>query len=313
MDIFTVINPGALTTIQDIGRFGFLDKGVPPSGALDSFACRVANLLVGNRENVAVLEITVMGPVLEAMAAADIAVTGAEMGMTINKNSFPAWQSTRVKKGDIIRIPRAEKGCRAYLATNGGFAVPLVMGSRATFVRAGFGGLQGRGLIKGDILQKGEAPLLTRPRIIPDKFIPECRQEILLRAIPGPQAESFQRALDLFFTACYEITGQSDRMGYRLRGPLVEHDPGVPKSIITEPVMPGNVQIPADGQPIILLLEQTTGGYSKIATVITADIGKIAQAMPGNRVRFERISLAEAHHLYRDAEKRIEEIIRLFN
>ncbi|MHB8091803.1 MAG: 5-oxoprolinase subunit C family protein [Syntrophales bacterium] len=313
MNIFTVKNPGALTTIQDLGRFGFLDQGVPPSGALDPFACRVANLLVGNQENMAVLEITVMGPMLEAMAEADIAITGAEMGMTINKNPVPAWRSTRVNKGDMIRIPRAEKGCRAYLAVTGGFDVPVVMGSRSTFVRAGFGGLHGRGFVKGDILKKGEGALLERPQILPAEFIPEYRQKIVLKAIPGPQDDSFQYAIDLFFTACYEVTAQSDRMGYRLQGPLIKHDPDAPKSIVTEPVIPGNIQIPADGQPIILLVEQTTGGYSKIATVITTDIGKIAQAMPGSTLKFEKTSIKEAHRLYREAENRFKKIRTTFS
>lgn len=309
MDIFIVKNPGALTTLQDLGRFGFLEMGVPPSGALDPFACRVANLLVGNPESRAVLEITVTGPTLEARAEAEIALTGAEMGMTVNGNPVDSWRSARVQKGDIIRIPGASRGCRAYLAVNGGFDVPLVMGSRSTFVRALFGGLKGRGLVKGDLLEKGEDNILPETsRVLPARFIPEYRNEIVLRAIPGPQENSFRNGADLFFAARYEVTAQSDRMGCRLRGPLVEHDPGLPKSIITEPVTPGNIQIPADGQPIILLVEQTTGGYSKIATVITADLGKIAQARPGTTARFESVSIEEAHRLYRAHAERLQEI-----
>lgn len=308
MDIFAVKNPGPMTTIQDLGRFTFLDRGVPSSGALDSFSCRVANILVGNPENMAVLEITVMGPVLEAMEEADIAITGAEMGVTINKNPLSAWRTARVKKGDILRIPRAETGCRAYLAVSGGFDVPYVMGSRSTFVRGHFGGLQGRGLIKGDLLKKGEGALQNRLRILPDEFIPEYRKEIVLKAIPGPQDNSFRGALDSFFTVSYEVAAKSDRMGCRLQGPFIGHDLDAPQSIITEPVMPGNIQIPADGQPILLLVEQTTGGYSKIATVITTDIGKVAQAIPGSKVKFERASVEEAHRLYREQENRLQKI-----
>src|SRR3989339_203854 len=237
MEIFTVKNPGALTTIQDLGRFGFLEMGVPRSGALDSFACRVANLLAGNPENRAVLEITITGPTLVAMAEAEIALTGAEMGMTVNSNPVGSWRTTRVQKGDIVRIPRASSGCRAYLAVNGGVDVPLVMKSRSTLVRADFGGLKGRGLVKGDLLKKGEDIVLPEPsRILPAQFIPEYRKEIVLRAIPGPQDNFFRNAADSFFTTRYEVTAQSDRMGCRLRGPLVEHDPGAPRSIITEPV-----------------------------------------------------------------------------
>ena len=306
MDIFTVKSPGSLTTVQDLGRFGFLDRGVPPSGALDSFACRVANLLVGNDETMAVLEITVMGPVLEATAETDIAMTGAEMGMTINRNLVPSWQTVRVKAGDVIRMPQAKKGCRAYLAVSGGFDVPIVMGSRSTFARAGFGGMKGRALVKGDTLKRGAGILLKHSRRLPDAFIPAYQGDSLLRAIPGPQDDSFKDSLESFFIHTYQVSAESDRMGCRLWGPPVEHDAGKPQSIVTEPVVPGNIQIPADGRPIILLVEQTSGGYSKIATVVSADMGKVAQAMPGSSVKFERVSLSTAHLLYREEEKRMQ-------
>ncbi len=312
MDIFAVKNPGSFTTVQDLGRFGFLDRGVPPSGALDTFACRVANMLVGNEETLAVLEITVMGPTLEAMAEADIAVTGAEMGMTINRNPVPSWQSVRVKAGDVIRIPQAKTGCRACLAVSGGLDAPMVMGSRSTFARAGFGGFHGRALLKGDILKRGVGILLKQPRRLPDAFIPAYQKDSLLRAVPGPQDNSFTDSLESFFTHTYQVSAESDRMGCRLLGPPVEHDPGTPQSIITEPVVPGNIQIPADGRPIILLVEQTTGGYSKIATVISADMGNVAQAMPGSSVTFERVTLATAHLLYRKEQKRMQIVRELF-
>ena len=308
MDIFLVHNPGLMTTVQDLGRFGFLDSGVPPSGALDSFACRIANLLVGNPENLAVLEMTVTGPTFEAMRKADIAITGAEMGATLNKIPIVSWEAIRVKKGDTIRIPRTHKGCRAYLAVNGGFDVPLLMGSRSTFVRAKFGGFQGRMLLKGDVLKKGECALSDHRRSLPPEFIPDYQKEIVLRAIPGPQEDSFNNAIDLFFKAHYQVTAQSDRMGCRLHGPLIEHDKDAPESIVTEPTIPGNVQVPADGQPIILLVEQTTGGYSKIATVISTDMQKVAQLMPGHTVMFERTTVENAHILYRESESRLQQI-----
>jgi biotin-dependent carboxylase-like uncharacterized protein len=309
MDIFTVKNPGPMTTIQDLGRFGFLDRGVPPSGALDQFACRIANLLVGNDEDAAVLEITVMGPILEALGDADIAITGAEMGMSINKSPVPAWKSVHLRKGDVVRIPRAATGCRAYLSVAGGFDVPEVMKSRSTFVRANFGGFQGRALLRGDTLQKGtRAGNPSFPRALPVEFVPEYQKECVLRAIAGPQDDSFADSIDAFFTACYEVAAESDRMGSRLLGPSIVHDAHAPKSIVTEPVTPGNIQIPADGKPIILLVEQTTGGYSKIATVISTDIGKVAQAVPGSSVRFERVDITEARRLCREAEDTLEKI-----
>lgn len=304
MEVFAVRQPGPMTTVQDLGRCGFLDRGVPVSGALDAFSCRVANLLVGNEEGAAVLEITMLGPALEVLAETDIALTGAEMGMTINRTSAPGWRTIGVKPGDIIRIPLAKAGCRAYLAVTGGIAVPSLMGSRSTFVRAKIGGLQGRGLIKGDILQRGAGGrLLKHPRKLPGAWIPQYPSEIALRALPGPQDDFFRKGSAVFFGASYEVATESDRMGCRLRGPAVERDAGMPQSIITEPTMPGNVQIPADGRPIILLVEQTTGGYAKIATVISSDIPKLAQAVPGNIVRFERVALKEAHRLYRQQQE----------
>jgi antagonist of KipI len=308
MELFAVRNPGPMTTVQDLGRLAFLDRGVPLSGALDPFACRVANLLVGNSEEAAVLEITVMGPTLEVLTPADIALTGAEMGMTVNQAPVRGWRTLRVNPGDVIRIPRAAQGCRAYLAVTGGIDVPLMMGSRSTFVRAKIGGVQGRGLIKGDILHRGAGLLLDRPRELPDVWIPQYAPEITLRAVPGPQDDAFREGIDAFFGACYEVTQQADRMGCRLLGPAVHRDAGSPESIVTEPTMPGNVQLPADGQPIILLVEQTSGGYAKIATVITADLPNVAQAMPGNTVRFERVTLENAHRLYEEQQTKLQQI-----
>ncbi|HOG16148.1 MAG TPA: biotin-dependent carboxyltransferase family protein [Syntrophales bacterium] len=302
MEAFAVRTSGPMTTVQDLGRRGFLDRGVPLSGALDPFACRAANLLVGNAETEAVLEFTLMGPTLEILSAADIALTGADMGMTVNGGAVPGWRAVRVSPGDIVRIPRAVAGCRAYLAVTGGIDVPPVMGSRSTFVRARIGGVQGRGLVKGDVLRRGERKLSGDLRSFPDAWIPRYAREISLRAIPGPQDDSFRQGSAVFFSAVYEVTTEADRMGYRLRGPAVECDEGVPKSIVTEPTTPGNVQIPADGQPIILLVEQTSGGYAKIATVISPDLSRVAQALPGNTVRFERITVEDAHRLYREQQ-----------
>jgi antagonist of KipI len=312
MEIFAVRNPGPMTTVQDLGRLAFLDRGVPLSGALDPFACRVANLLVGNPEGAAVLEITVIGPTFEVLAVADIALTGADMGMTVNREPVRGWRTVRVNPGDIIRIPRVASGCRAYLAVTGGIDVTPMMGSRSTFVRAEIGGMQGRGLIKGDIMRRGAGALLGRPRELLDEWIPQYAREIALRALPGPQDDAFRESIDAFFGAPYVVTPQADRMGCRLRGTTVHRDAGSPESIVTEPTMPGNVQVPADGQPIILFVEQTSGGYAKIATVITADLPKAAQAMPGNAVRFERVTLEDAHRLYREQQKRLQQIREYF-
>jgi biotin-dependent carboxylase-like uncharacterized protein len=213
-----------------------------------------------------------------------------------------------VNSGDVIRIPRAAHGCRAYLAVTGGIDVPLMMGSRSTFVRAKIGGVQGRGVIKGDILNRGAGELPDRLRDLSDEWIPQYAREIALRALPGPQDDVFRKGIDDFFGAPYVVTPQADRMGCRLRGPAIRRDDESPESIVTEPTMPGNVQVPADGQPIILFVEQTSGGYAKIATVITADLPKAAQAMPGNIVRFEQVGLENARGLYQEQQKRLQQI-----
>jgi antagonist of KipI len=308
MELFSVRNPGSMTTVQDLGRPAFLDRGVPFSGALDPFACRVANLLVGNPESAAVLEITMLGPTLEVLVPADIALTGADMGMTVNRSPVRGWRSARVNPGDLIRIPRAQEGCRAYLAVAGGIDAPPVMGSRSTFVRAAIGGIAGRALLKGDVLHRGEGASQEQPRTLPEAWIPRYPREILLRAVPGPQDDLFREGIAAFFGAAYEVSLQTDRMGCRLGGPVVRRDSGGAESIVTEPTVPGNIQIPADGQPIILLVEQTSGGYAKIATVIAADLPWVAQAVPGNAVRFERVTLENAHRLYREEQEMLRRI-----
>jgi biotin-dependent carboxylase-like uncharacterized protein len=308
MEAFIVQRPGLFTSVQDRGRFGYLDRGVPLSGAVDDYAFRIANLLVGNAPEAAVLEITMLGPVLEIQSDADIALTGADMGMTLNGEPAPGWQSLRVKKGDMIRMPRAKSGCRAYLAVTGGIDVPIVMGSRSTCSRAKLGGYEGRILREKDLLRRADGPLLSKPRSLPGKWIPAYSREISLRAIPGPQDDAFRMDLERFFSAEYEVTLQSDRMGYRLKGPAIHHDEGLPESIISEAITPGNVQLPADGQPIILLVEQTSGGYTKIATVISTDIRRVAQAVPRARIKFECVTLEEAHRLCRQEAQAMREI-----
>lgn len=313
MEAFKVISPGPMTTIQDLGRFSFMDRGVPSSGALDCFSCRIANILVGNSQDCAVLETTFMGPSLEALCDMDIALTGAESDLTINGNRVESWRSYSVKSGDVIMMARASSGCRGYLALTGGIDVPVVMGSRSTFVRARLGGLGGRALIKGDILKRCPGGLLKQPRILPLEFIPKYSREMTLRAIPGPQDHAFKEERAVFFSSVYEVSAQTDRMGCRLKGKAIRQDPGAPKSIVTEATVPGNIQVPEDGLPIILLVEQTTGGYAKIATVISTDIPLLAQALPGHKAVFERVSVERAHELYRDQRRLISTVAGLFD
>ncbi len=302
MDAFRVLKPGPYTSVQDAGRYGYQQFGIPPTGVLDQQAFRAANILVGNQEAAAVLETTVIGPQLEALSDADVAVTGAAATITVNTRSVRGWSAFRVQRGDMLTIGPVKSGCRGYLAVTGGIDVPLVMGSRSCYVAAKIGGHEGRVLAKGDILTRGEGRLLATPREMPEEDIPRYVSDITLRAVPGPQQDFFDQGAGIFFDSEFTVSVNANRMGYRLEGPRIPQTAGMPKSIISEPSLPGGVQIPPDGHPIILLVEQTVGGYTKIATVISADLPRVAQAKPGDRVRFVKVDLEEAYAAARRLE-----------
>lgn len=212
MDALKILNPGGYTTVQDKGRWGFQEMGIPVSGALDHFAFQIANTLVGNHHNAAALEISVIGPLIEILVDADIALTGAEMEMTINDQPVNQWRSIRVKKGDILSIQAVKKGCRAYLAIGGGIDMPEVMGSCSTYVGRKIGGFHGRPLKKGDVLQSKKTGLLSEHRCLASDMIPVYSSEIIIRAIPGPQDDSFKEGLDLLFTSEFMVTAKSDHL-----------------------------------------------------------------------------------------------------
>ena len=311
MKAFEVLSPGGFTTVQDKGRFGFQQMGVPVCGVLDTFAADMANHLVGNDDHRAVLEITVTGPSLRFLKTLDIAITGAAMDMTLNNRPVRQWQSIRVTSDDELTLSQVRSGCRAYLAVSGGVDVPQVMGSFSTYVGGGLGGYQGRPLKSGDILDAHESPLLTKRREMPENMIPEYPSHVTLRVVPGPQDDYFDPGTTPLFISQYMVTPKADRMGYRLMGEKIPIRPGMPKSIVSEPSMPGGIQIPADEQPIILLVEQTVGGYAKIATVISTDIPKLAQTTPGDTISFEKINLSAAHRIYLDEQKKRADITAL--
>jgi antagonist of KipI len=305
MEVFRVLEPGPFTTIQDSGRYGYQQFGIPVSGALDTYSYLAANVLVGNPDNAAGLEITFMGPRLEALSDALVAVTGAEIPLFVNDQPQAMWTSYRVRRGDVISMKASPKGVRAYLAIAGGILVPRVMGSRSTYTGGKIGGLDGRSLAGGDRLHGGPAVSLNRVSSLPKDLRPKFRTEVTLRVLPGPQDDYFDAGLKVFFGSAFTVTSKADRMGYRLEGPIIKPKEGVPLSIISEPSLSGAVQIPTDGQPIILLVEQTASGYAKIATIITADLDVVAQARPGDKVRFIRVDLTEAHQLHRDYRSRL--------
>ena len=263
---------------------------------MDRVAFLVANRLVGNPDTAAALECTIKGPRLEARRSAVVAVTGAPMGFTINGDEAPTWTAVRVQPGDVLAFQMASAGCRAYVAVAGGLDVPRALGSRATYLRGRLGGLEGRALQKGDALAIGAPAGAGREgRAVPAPLRPEYPAERECRVILGPQDDRFTaEGIRAFLESPYDVTPQADRMGYRLKGPVIAHARG--HDIVSDGIPLGGIQVPGEGQPIVLLVDrQTTGGYTKIATVIGVDIGAIGQTRPGHRVRFRQVTLEEAH------------------
>lgn len=304
--LLRILDPGASTTVQDAGRIGFRQYGVPPTGCLDRFAHRVANILVGNPDNAAVLEMTFIGAGFEILGEADMALTGADMPLSVNNRPVTPWSKFRVKAGDQVNIGQVRSGCRAYLAVTGGINVPKVMDSFSSYAGAHIGGYRGRTLQRGDMLAGNDLELIDDGRCVPESWIPQHPANITLRVIPGPQQEFFAESLSTFFNSTFSVSSQAGRKGYRLEGPEISIQPGMPKSIISEPCLPGCIQVPEDGQPIILLGEQTVGGYAKIATVISTDIDLIAQAMPGDSIRFKSVDIETAYGIARQQHNRLE-------
>lgn len=289
-----VLQPGAMTTVQDLGRYGFQSIGVPTSGAMDQYALRMGNRLLGNPDNCAALECTVVGPRLAVLADTWVAITGADMGAALNHQPIPRWQAFQIQAGDLLTLGQIQSGCRAYICIAGGIDVPAVMGSCSTYLIGKFGGYNGRPLTKGDFIQ-------TLPLSSADHFCAAAEatpvaypSEVTLRAISGPQWDRFKQSRDCFFSSAYQVSDKADRMGYRLTGAAIKIDPGKNQTIVSEPVMPGSIQIPPDGQPIVLMREQTVGGYAKIATIISCDTDKIAQAIPGDTIYFKKVDPDEA-------------------
>jgi antagonist of KipI len=296
-----VLDPGAHTTVQDLGRQGQLRYGIPPSGPIDRPSFIIANRLVANPDNAAGLECTLIGPRLQALAPCAVAVTGADMAITVNGAAAPAWTTLLLLAGDVLKLGVARAGVRGYVALSGGIDVPLVLGSRSTYVRGRMGGVKGRALAKDDVLVLAPAAL-PRVRRLRRDAIPEWTAEPTLRVVLGPQADRFSAdSIAHFLAAAYEMLPQSDRMGARLKGPRIVHARG--HDIISDGIALGSVQVPGDGQPIVLLVDrQSTGGYTKVATMCSSDVARLGQVKPGQRMRFTAIDVADAHRLLREAD-----------
>jgi biotin-dependent carboxylase-like uncharacterized protein len=301
MKAFEVLNPGVFTTVQDLGRPGYMKYGTPASGVADRFSAQVANTLVGNPPGAALLEITLFRLELLGLNDLVIALTGGDLSPTLNGNPLPMWQTFPVKKGDRIAFRMRKQGFRAYLAVQGGLSGKEFLGSRSVFVR----GLMGNVLQTGEILEAGNpvAQSIVLKKM-PQDMVPAFSEKNPLRVILGPQEDRFTpKGMETFLSSAYRVSPQSDRMGYRLQGPTIEHLAGA--DIISEPIARGAIQVPGDGLPIILLWDaQVSGGYTKIANVISADLDRLAQVMPGDRIHFKAVSLEEAHQALREERGR---------
>lgn len=284
-----------LTTIQDLGRYGYQKYGLAVSGPADGYAHRMANILVGNDEHAALLEITLMGLKLLVTEPGIIAITGGDLNPNINGQKAPMWKSIEVDKGDVIQFTVARSGCRSYLAISGGIDVPQVLGSRATDLVGKIGGISGRALKKGDILRVfPKQDIRLKGRRIPDDLIPMYKSDVQIRVILGPQRDSFTKeGIQTFLSSTYTVTKDVDRMGCRLEGPIIDHLESA--DIISEGNFYGGIQVPKSGQPIIFLVgRQSVGGYTKIGGVIGVDLPKLGQVKPGDTVTFSEISIEAA-------------------
>ena len=293
--MITVLQPGLMSTIQDEGRQDFLAYGLPMAGVMDRYAARMANLLCGNPLGAAVIEMTMLGGSFRIGRACRIALCGADMSPLLNGVSIENWSAVDVFPGDLLETGFAKKGCRSYLAVSGGITVPVIMGSRSTYTRAGIGGINGKALKADEQIPTGEnLAIIGKPSRIEMSLIPEYPDHIKIRVLLGPQEELFtQEGISTFLKGEYKVSDEADRMGYRLEGPQINH---VDKAdIISDAVGRGAVQVPGNGQPIVMMADcGTTGGYAKIATVIGSDLWRLAQAKPQDSICFEQCTETEA-------------------
>lgn len=290
MNKIKIHKAGLLTTVQDAGRYGFQRYGMPVSGAMDLLSLHQANYLVSNLENEACLEVTALGPEIEFESNTYIAICGADMNAQINGNEIEMYKTIKVNSGDKLTFRGLRSGFRTYISFAGGIEVPLVMGSKSTYMRGEIGGFQGRQINKGDILEIGDNTNIEI-REINKRDIPIFNEYFTARIIPGPEADHFKvNGLATFLHSEFTLTDQCDRMGYRLTGNKIKHKTSA--DIISSGITFGTIQVPAHGEPIIMMADrQTTGGYTRIANVISDDLPFIAQLKPGDKIAFKEVNL----------------------
>lgn len=307
--------PGLFTTVQDEGRYGYQQFGVTPSGPMDARSFHIANLLVGNNLGEGALEMTFQGPTMKFEEANVVAVTGADMKPTLNGKPVPMYEAFVVEKDDVLKFQFAMNGSRGYVAFAGGLDIPLLMESKSTLASKGLGGVDGRKLQKEDLIgftaPKKELPHMESRKVAKPEF---PNKEVVLRVIRGPQDDCFsEEEIRRFFWYGFKVTNEFDRMGCRLeRSEPVKHlQDG---NIISDGIACGSIQVPTNGQPIIMLADrQTVGGYTKIGTVISVDLSKLAQAKTGMDVRFVEVSLELAQDLYIRELEEMEQADKLLN
>ena len=290
----TVIRPGMLTTVQDLGRCGHRALGVSPGGAMDPFALRMANLLVGNDGNTAGLEMTLAGAEFEFGADTLVAVAGADMG------GLESRRPHRVKAGERVKFGPAKQGCRTYLAVAGGFQIKSLLGGCGTDLRSKFGGHAGRALLAGDVLEVNDVKRdFTGVWFADQSMFPNYSASPVIRVVVGAEAAEFSGGIS---RPEFTVSAKSDRMGIRLDGAKFARNGS--RQLISSAVNQGTIQVPPDGEPIVLMADaQTIGGYPRIAHVISADLPLLAQLKPGDKVRFTNVKIAAAHQVWRERER----------
>ncbi|MDR3279326.1 MAG: biotin-dependent carboxyltransferase family protein [Synergistaceae bacterium] len=296
-----VEKPGMLTLVQDLGRWGHQFRGLTVSGPMDQFSLRMGNVMLGNDENDAALEVTLFGLEISFLEERCVALTGADLAMRIDGVPAASWTAHHVRQGGRLAITGLPAlpggGCRSYLCVSGGVDVPMVMGSRSTFTRGKIGGYHGRALAAGDVVETFDPKPLWRKSagfVCPPELRPTLYRDEPLHTMDGPQIDAFTQAgIDTFYNEPYVVANEVDRMGYRLDGPKIEHKTRA--DIISDGIVHGSVQVPGEGKPIVLMSDrQTTGGYTKIAVVSTWSVARLAQKMPGETVRFHKVTEHEA-------------------
>jgi len=309
-DTFLVRKPGPLTTVQDQGRKFHQWLGMPVSGVLDHYAYRLGNMLLGQEEDAACLEITFFGPQIEILHSTEIAVTGADVSPKLNGEHIPMWTLLSVQRGDVLSFSVPQSGCRAYMCVKGGIAVNKVMGSRSTSLRLKIGGYEGRKLIAGDRIRTYQSKKKSAVRqgiALPREFIPKYGKKAVVRVILGPQHNYFAQddGLKTFLESEYKISTESNRDGFRLIGPNIRIKEDMPKGIPTEAFPPGGIQVRPNGQPLVMMNDLGGGGYAKIAVIISIDLPRIVQLKPGNTVVFKSVKLHEAHQLLTEEHNKL--------